>query len=112
MTPEDQRKWNAEMRGYAEKRFNSAKSVAEKWPYWQWLCGGACAHSDARCRCAARDGKVFHHTDPIWTKLTPIHSGCGCRFRHLTQQDLEAKGLKVSSGLDFMSPAEKSRIPG
>lgn len=106
---EEQRAWDLEMQEHSKRRYEQAKAQAEHRPYWQWITAGKCAGTSARCTCVLRHEKVFHHADPIWDRLMPLHSGCGCRFRAFTRQDVESKGLEVSAGLDYMGANEKGR---
>lgn len=90
---------DAEMRSYMEHRYETALKQVDTRPFWQWVCiddFGCCA------LCLKRHQRVFHYTDSIWQYLPPIHRGCRCRFRALTRENVEVRGLTVSRGDDFM----------
>lgn len=48
------------------------------------------------------DGKVLRKTDPWWTTAyPPFGFNCRCRVVSLSQKDVDARGLRVSTGADM-----------
>ncbi|WP_353627605.1 phage minor head protein [Ralstonia pseudosolanacearum] len=64
-------------------------------PYWQYI-----AVMDGRTRPshAALHGRVYRYDDPIWQYLFPPNGyNCRCRVVALSERDMRAKGLVLSS---------------
>jgi len=97
------------IRGHIKQRYATALEQVDERPYWQWLVGGECNFGCKRC--SPRDERVFHYTDPIWQRLPPLHTRCGCRFRSLSQRQVDEMGLQVSTGADFMDAQGKPSQP-
>ena len=71
------------------------RATADKRPYWMYD-----AMDDARTRPehAALDGMVFRHDDPFWdTHYPPNGFNCRCRVRAFTADEIEERGLVISS---------------
>ena len=57
-------------------------------------------------------GKVFMSDDPIWNTIYPPNGwNCGCWVEALTKEEMQARGLKVSNGNDFIKFADKNIDP-
>ena len=69
-------------------------TVADR-PYWMY---DAMDDLHTRPQHAAMDNLVFAHDDPIWrTHYPPNGFKCRCRVRALSREEVDAKGLSVSS---------------
>lgn len=88
---------NAVLGAYSAGRKQQLRqpAVLERRPYWQVL-----ATKDSRTRKEHRaiDGNVLKATDPVWDKGPPFGHQCRCRWRSLTAEDVERKGLTVIDG--------------
>lgn len=84
---------------FATGRFQLQEALAKVRPYWQYITA---ADERVRPAHAAMHGRVWRADDPIWKRIYPPNGyNCRCQVRALTQEQVEAKGLKVSSGGDL-----------
>ncbi len=76
-------------------RYQQMLANARFRPYWQYI-----AVMDGRTRPshAALHGRVYRYDDPIWHCLFPPNGyNCRCRVVALSERDMKAKGLALSS---------------
>ncbi|WP_459199057.1 phage minor head protein [Ralstonia pseudosolanacearum] len=76
-------------------RYKQMLANARFRPYWQYV-----AVMDGRTRPshAALHGRVYRYDDPIWHYLFPPNGyNCRCRVVALSERDMKAKGLVLSS---------------
>jgi SPP1 gp7 family putative phage head morphogenesis protein len=74
-------------------------------PYWQYV-----AVLDERTRPTHRalDGRVFRYDDPFWQSFTPpLGWNCRCRFRALSERDIQKRDLTVESSDGLLSEQNK-----
>lgn len=89
----------------AQARQQIQRDTADTRPYWMYD-----AMDDARTRPehAALDGLVFRHDDPFWdTHYPPNGFNCRCRVRAFTAEEVEARGLTVSSSQGRLRQVEQ-----
>jgi len=80
-------------------------NVADR-PYWQYV---AVMDSRTRPAHAALNGRTFRHDDPIWrTHWPPNGFRCRCGVRALDAEDLQARGIDLSSSEGRLSDIEVS----
>lgn len=90
-------------RAQAHQQMQRANASAR--PYWMYD-----AMDDARTRPehAALDGLVFRHDDPFWdTHYPPNGFNCRCRVRAFTAEEVEERGLVISSSKGKLHQVEQ-----
>ena len=79
----------------AVARQQMMRANADKRPYWMY---DALLDGRTRPEHAAMDGMVFPADDPIWnTHAPPNGFNCRCRIRALSAEEVEQRGLSISS---------------
>jgi hypothetical protein len=69
------------------------QAVAEKRPFWRYV---AIKDRRARLTHSALNGKVYPHDHPFWdTYYPPNGFMCRCTVQTLSQDQVDARGLKV-----------------
>lgn len=80
---------------YMAGRYNQMMESVDTHPYWMYV-----AVLDGRTRKAHRaiNGRIFRYDDPIWDAIFPPNGfKCRCRVVMLTDNQVKAMGVKVSS---------------
>ncbi len=93
---------------YMAGRHQQALEQADRAPYVQYL-----AVRDAKTRPghAALHGKVFRLQSEAWSIIAPPNGyNCRCRFRTLSQRELERRGLKVEEDIRLIERTPQ-RVP-
>lgn len=86
---------------YMEGRWQGLMDNVDDRPWFQYV-----AIIDSRTRPMHRllNGKVFRYDDPFWQRIRPpISWNCRCRFRALSDADLQRKGITPESGAGRIS---------
>jgi len=81
---------------YMAGRYEQMREVKDDFPYWQYI-----AVLDNRTRPAhsALHGKVIRSDDPFWLESYPPNGyNCRCRIRALSKEEVDARGLRVTTG--------------
>ncbi|EDT4389789.1 minor capsid protein [Salmonella enterica] len=81
---------------YNVGRYAQLMNSTDTHPFWQYV---AVMDSRTRPSHAALNGLVFRYDDPFWkTHYPPNGWNCRCRVRALSQERMDALGLKASRG--------------
>jgi len=89
---------------YMAGRWTEAMQNVDDRPYFQYV---ALHGGHRRPMHQLLDQRVFHYDDPLWDSLCPTNGyGCKCRFRTLSQSDVDGRGLSVSSGASHMETVQ------
>ncbi|EID6269908.1 minor capsid protein [Salmonella enterica] len=81
---------------YNVGRYAQLMNSTDTHPFWQYV---AVMDSRTRPSHAALNGLVFRYDDPFWkTHYPPNGWNCRCRVRALSQERMNALGLKASRG--------------
>ncbi|EMA8317648.1 minor capsid protein, partial [Salmonella enterica] len=86
---------------YNVGRYAQLMNSTDTHPFWQYV---AVMDSRTRPSHAALNGLVFRYDDPFWkTHYPPNGWNCRCRVRALSQERMDALGLKASQGDKHLS---------
>lgn len=81
---------------YNVGRYAQLMNSTDTHPFWQYV---AVMDNRTRPSHAALNGLVFRYDDPFWkTHYPPNGWNCRCRVRALSQERMDALGLKASRG--------------
>lgn len=85
---------------YMAGRHRQAVEQIERAPFAQYL---AVRDSRTRPSHAALHGKVFRIDSPEWSVIAPPSSyNCRCRARYMSQDELDARGLKLAEDVRIL----------
>jgi len=80
---------------YMAGRYQALDAMRKERPYWEYV---AVMDDRTRPTHAAMNGKVFRADDPIWESIFPPNGyNCRCRVRALSEDDVRARGIAVTS---------------
>lgn len=86
---------------YNVGRYAQLMNSADTHPFWQYV---AVMDSRTRPSHAALNGLVFRYDDPFWkTHYPPNGWNCRCRVRALSQERMDALGLTVTQGEQYLT---------
>ncbi len=81
---------------YMAGRYADFMENVDDRPYWQYV---AVMDSKTRPAHRAMNGLIFAYDDPFWdTHYPPNDWNCRCRVRALSQDNINERGLRVSTG--------------
>lgn len=81
---------------YMAGRYADFMENVDDRPYWQYV---AVMDSKTRPAHRAMNGLIFAYDDPFWdTHYPPNDWNCRCRVRALSQDNIDERGLRVSTG--------------
>ncbi len=87
---------------YSAGRYRRQRETIASRPYWQYI---AVLDGAARLRHRELHGKVFRADDPVWDTIYPPNGfRCRCRVRSLSERQVKARGLEVSSDAAGFTP--------
>lgn len=86
---------------YNVGRYAQLMNSTDTHPFWQYV---AVMDSRTRPSHAALNGLVFRYDDPFWkTHYPPNGWNCRCRVRALSQERMNALGLKATQGDKYLT---------
>ncbi|EJQ3200001.1 phage minor head protein [Salmonella enterica] len=86
---------------YNVGRYAQLMNSTDTHPFWQYV---AVMDSRTRPSHAALNGLVFRYDDPFWkTHYPPNGWNCRCRVRALSQERMNALGLKATLGEKYLT---------
>ncbi|EKL3458530.1 minor capsid protein [Salmonella enterica] len=86
---------------YNVGRYAQLMNSTDTHPFWQYV---AVMDSRTRPSHAALNGLVFRYDDPFWKTHYPLNGwNCRCRVRALSQERMNALGLKATQGDKYLT---------
>ena len=91
---------DAEAKKYMRQRYEDFMENIDDRPYWQWVG----IEDPSLCSiCATLNKKVFRYDETIWQlMLRRLHKGCRCRFRALSERNMQERNLDISSSIEII----------
>lgn len=93
---------------YMAGRHRQALEEADRAPFVQYL---AVMDSRVRPAHAAMNEKIFRLDSPAWAIIAPPNGyNCRCRFRNLSQRELDKRGLRLAEDVRILERSVKGPV--